>query len=462
MDVAFGTDGWRATRQEITPNRLHAIAEAISKYLHEVGKDEKPVAVGYDARRHAESDAQELARVLAAEGHEVLFADRDCPTPSLAHGIVERGLAGGIMVTASHNPPEYGGVKFIPEDGAPALPAVTDTIESYIDKPEYTLDDPATIRKVDFLTPHIRAVQDRINADLNGLTVAYDGLYGSGRGVTDQVLENAGAEVLQFRCDRDPEFGGEAPNPTADRLEQIIDAVNSGEADIGIANDGDADRIAVVTSNGYVDANKLFGIYYTYLLQSESGPAVRTVSTTFLIDRIAQAHAEDVVETPVGFKWVAKAMDENDALIGGEESGGFTIRDHVRNKDGVLAGLLACAAAVEQPIEEWIDELLEQHGEIHQDRISIDCPDHLKAETMGKISDNRPESIAGESVTNVNTADGVKMLLADGAWILVRPSGTEPKLRIYAEADTEIRVEELLETGQEFVVAQKTAVQEDS
>ncbi len=451
--IEFGTDGWRARLEEFTDQRVRAVGQAVATYLDDMEID-GDVAVGYDARATSRGFAEELSRVLCANGRTVLLPERDCPTPLLAWAIVDRELAGGLMVTASHNPPEYNGVKFIPTDGAPALPDVTEAIEARLAPPDPLPDNArGHVHQVDFAASHAEHVLDLVggaDCDLSGLTVVYDAMHGSGRGVTDTLLERAGATVERVRCDHDPTFGGTPPEPSPEHLGEVLDAVE--DADLGIANDGDADRVAIVTpERGFVDENLLFAAFYDHLLEPDPGPAVRTVSTTFLIDRIAEAHGQTAVEVPVGFKWVAKAMAEHDALIGGEESGGFSIRDHVREKDGVLAGLLAAVMAAERPLDERVDDLLDTHGQIHQSKVSIDCPDPEKDRVLEDLAANLPDAVAGERIERVNDADGYKVLLADGSWLLVRPSGTEPKLRIYAEAESEARVRDLLDSGRDLV-----------
>ncbi|MFC6725423.1 phosphoglucomutase/phosphomannomutase family protein, partial [Halobium palmae] len=261
-----------------------------------------------------------------------------------------------------------------------------------------------------------------------------------------------GADVIRLRCDRDPTFGGNPPEPDAHNLQELIRKVRAEDADLGIANDGDADRIGVVTpERGMLDENLFYAAVYDYLLESDEGPAVRTVSTTFLIDRIAEAHGQEVVETAVGFKWVARAMQESDALMGGEESGGFSIRGHIREKDGVLMALLAGAAASEESLDERVDRLVEEHGEIHAGKVSLDCPDAEKERVLADLEGQIPDAVVGQSVRRTVTVDGFKLLLEDGSWLLVRPSGTEPKMRVYAESSSEGRLEKLLEEGRELV-----------
>ncbi|SEH17610.1 Phosphomannomutase [Natronorubrum sediminis] len=454
--IRFGTDGWRATLEEFTTPRVRMVGQAVGAYLRDEGL-EGSVVIGYDARETSRGFAEELARVLCANGFDVIMPERDRPTPLVAHAIVERELAGGLAITASHNPPEYNGVKFIPEDGAPALPEVTDAIADRLAEPDpLPADEHGTVREVDLTTPHADATVDRLQQlvgpiDLDGRTVAYDAMHGSGRGTTDALLERAGASLECLRCERDPDFGGGAPEPAPENLETLADLVtdDSTEPTLGIANDGDADRIALVTpERGYLDENLFFAALYDYLLESASGAVIRTVSTTFLIDRVARAHDEAVHEVPVGFKWVAQAMADHDALVGGEESGGFTVRGHVREKDGVMMALFAAAMDAEEPLDERVDRLLSEHGTVVQNKRSVACPDHEKSRVLSDLEAEIPDSVADTDVEDVNTADGFKLQLTDGSWLLIRPSGTEPVLRVYAEATDESRVDELLTAGE--------------
>jgi phosphomannomutase len=448
--ISFGTDGWRARLDTFTDERVRMVGQAVADYLADAGHD-APVAVGYDARATSEGFAESLADVLAANGFDAILPERDCPTPLVAWAVVDRDLSGALMVTASHNPPEYNGVKFIPENGAPALPEVTDAIEDRLAEPRAT-GPRGTVDRTDFAAAHADQIRNLVAPDCEGLTVVYDAMHGSGRGVTDAVLESAGATVIRRRCERDTSFGGTPPEPSAEHLAGLVDAVAAHDADLGVANDGDADRLALVTPDrGYLDENLFFAAMYDALLEGDSGPAVRTVPTTFLIDRIADAHGEDVVETPVGFKWVAEAMVDHDALIGGEESGGFSIRGHVPEKDGVLMAALAADAAADESLDARVDRLLDTYGDIVADKVSVDCPDDRKAAVIDALGDAIPDRVAGETVENVVTLDGFKLLLTDGSWLLVRPSGTEPKMRVYAEAGSRDRVDDLLDAGRDLV-----------
>jgi len=471
--ITFGTDGWRATLSTFTDERVRMVGQAVATYLREsdavggsggeaAGPDSVPaVAVGYDARAHSRGFAEELARVLTANGFDVLLPERDVPTPVMAWTVRDRGLAGGLMVTASHNPPEYNGVKFVPGDGTPALPAVTDEIEAHLARPDHLPEaEWGTVRESDLVDPYLERVRSFVastlpgGADLDGLAVVYDAMHGSGRGVTDELFERAGADVERLRCDRDPEFGGTAPEPVPERTAEPVERVRSGDAALGIVNDGDADRVAIVTpERGFLDPNLFFATLADALLSesADAGGVVRTVSTSSIVDRVAAANGAAVHETAVGFKWVAAAMADHDALIGGEESGGFGVRGHLRNKDGVCVGLLAVAAAAGESLDERVDRIVETHGAIRQGRGSVDCPDERKEAVLAALEAALPDAVAGVAVADVNTVDGFKLALEDGTWLLVRPSGTEPKLRVYAEAGDEERLEELLRAGRDLV-----------
>ena len=455
MDIEFGTDGWRTVVEEFTTPRVRAIGQAAADYVHEEAGEGRPaVAVGYDPREGSRPAAEELARVLCVNGVDAHVPDRDTPTPVIAWTVTDRGLDGALQVTASHNPPTYNGIKFIPADGAPALPPVTDRLADNLRAPEPRPESEwGVVEEGDFLDDYLDAALVFADADLEGVTVAHDAMFGSGRGVTDELLERAGADVLRLRGGHDPEFGGTPPEPTGERLGELVARVETGDADLGVANDGDADRLGVVTPRrGFVDPNWVFAGLYDYLLsEGAGGDAVRTVSTTFLVDRVAESHGAAVHETPVGFKWVAEAMADHDAPLGGEESGGFGVTDHLRNKDGVLVALLVAAAHAAEPLDDRLDRIRDTHGDIVQDRVSVDCPDERKAPVVDALDGEIPDDVAGTAVEEVGTADGFKLLLADGSWLLVRPSGTEPKLRVYAEAGDDARVAELLEAGADIV-----------
>jgi len=450
--ISFGTDGWRATLDVFTKPRVRIVGQALATTFRDRGKD-GTVVIGYDARETSRGFAEELSRVFCANGFDVILPERDTPTPIVAWTAKERGLDGALQITASHNPPEYNGVKFIPDEGAPAMPDLTEEVEGNLADPESLPEaDHGTVTEQDLIADYEDHAIEYVDTDLDGLDVAYDAMYGSGRGVTNQLLSRAGADVTAMRDYLDPDFGGGSPEPTAEKVGDLIEAVTEGEADIGFVNDGDADRLGIVTpERGFLDPNLFLAAMYDYLLESREGDVVRTVSTSSIVDRVAEAHGQDVHETAVGFKWVAEALREHDALFGGEESGGFGLTDHLRNKDGVLLALVAAAAESEKPLDARVDDLIDEYGEIHQSRISVDCPDDRKGPVLSDLETELPESVAGVGVDGINTVDGFKVRLEDGTWLLMRPSGTEPKLRVYAEAGSAERVEELLDAGRDLV-----------
>ncbi len=450
--IEFGTDGWRATLSEFTTTRVRMVGQGVAAHLDDEER-RGPVAVGYDARSHSRGFAEELARVLAANGRDVTMAKRDCPTPVLAWTVTEGDYVGGVMVTASHNPPEYNGVKFLQHDGTPALPAVTEAIEERLDEPDPDPDgEYGSVTEKDLVTPFSDHAVDFVDVDIDGLQVAYDAMHGSGRGVTDALLRRGGATVDRLRCTREADFGGTPPEPVPEHAGELEERVTAGDAALGFINDGDADRLGVVTpGRGFLDPNVYLAVLYEYLLESDGGDVVRTVSTSSLVDRVAAAHGQAVHETAVGFKWVAEAMGDHDARCGGEESGGYGVAAHLRNKDGVLLALLTAAAEAERPLDDRVDDLLAAHGGVVQERVSVDCPDDRKGPVLENLETALPGTLAGVDVADVTTVDGFKITLADDTWVLVRPSGTEPKLRVYAEATTDDRVADLLAAGRDLV-----------
>ncbi len=450
--ISFGTDGWRATLETFTDRRVRIVGQAVATYLADMGHT-APVVVGYDARETSEGFATSLAEVLATNGYDVILPERDRPTPLVAYAVVDRELSGAVMITASHNPAEYNGIKFIPDDGAPALPAVTDAIAERLAEPmTETGGETGSIKRVNLKRPHFDHARELVPADLSNVEVVYDAMHGSGRRVTSELLSEAGADITSIREETNPTFGGSAPEPNTTHLQELVQTVRQSDADIGVANDGDADRVAFVTPDrGVLDENLFFAAAYDYLLTQASGPAIRTVSTTFLIDQIAADHETEVIETAVGFKWIADAMANHDALIGGEESGGFSIRGHIREKDGVLMALLGSAMTATEPMDARIDRIEATYGTIAAGKRSLDCPDSEKSRVIDELAEVLPDTVAGRDIRDIVTRDGFKLLLEDGTWLLVRPSGTEPKLRVYAEATTDTAVEALLDAGTTLV-----------
>jgi alpha-D-glucose phosphate-specific phosphoglucomutase len=453
MSIKFGTDGWRAIMaEEFTFPNVRRVAFAIAKYVKDTQKASKGVVIGYDTRFLSDKFAETCARVLLGADIKVLLLERDAPTPVTAFTVVNRNAAGAIMITASHNPPYYNGIKFIPEYGGPASPQITAQIESNlltIMPNEKILEKSIEkgiaekmLEKVEPSEDYFKKITELVDFDTirkSKMSVAFDPIYGTGRNYVDALLVRNNIEVRVIHNMRDPLFGGGMPEPSIEYLSQLTSIVKDNKLALGLATDGDADRFGVIDSLGvYMTPNQLISIIFLHLIKRRKfqGAVVRSIATTHLIDRIAEKFDIPVYETPVGFKYICEKMLAENVIIGGEESGGLSILGHIPEKDGILANLLACeVAAIEnKPLSIVYKNLLDEYGEVYTDRINI----HLKSEEqknsiMHKLKIDPPSFIMNVKVNSINDIDGYKFLLKDGSWVLVRASGTEPVLRIYIE-----------------------------
>ena len=453
MSIKFGTDGWRAIMaEEFTFPNVRLVAFAIAKYVKDSQKASKGVVIGYDTRFLSDKFAETCARVLLGADIKVLLLERDAPTPVTAFTVVNRNAAGAIMITASHNPPYYNGIKFIPEYGGPASPQITAQIESNlltIMPNEKILEKSIEkgiaekmLEKVEPSEDYFKKITELVDFETirkSKMSVAYDPIYGTGRNYVDALLVRNSIDVRVIHNMRDPLFGGGMPEPSVEFLSQLTSIVKDNKLALGLATDGDADRFGVIDSLGvYMTPNQLISIIFLHLIKRRKfqGAVVRSIATTHLIDRIAEKFDIPVHETPVGFKYICEKMLAENIIIGGEESGGLSILGHIPEKDGILANLLACeVAAIEnKPLSIVYKNLLDEYGEVYTDRINI----HLKSEEqknsiMHKLKIDPPSFIMNVKVNSINDIDGYKFLLKDGSWVLVRASGTEPVLRIYIE-----------------------------
>ena len=453
--ISFGTDGWRAVMaREFTFDNVALVAQSIADHVNHAGKGGKGIVVGYDARFLSGQFAALVADVLGANGIPVLVVDRDTPTPVVAYTIKARGLAGAVMLSASHNPPEYHGIKFIPDYLHPALPADTDPIVARIAQLQA---DPGAVRtggprpesidpKPDYLA-HIRGLIDLDAIRKAGLTVCVDPLYAAGRGYLSDILEEAGCAVHTLHNERNPLFGGSLPEPNERNLEALSDLVRDTRAHIGLSMDGDADRFGMVDEKGaYITSNQVIALTLWHWVRTRGkGPVVRTVATSGLIDALAADLGVDVVETPVGFKWVGAAMKAHDAAVGGEESGGLSVRGHIPEKDGIVAdlALTEMVATTGRTPGDILREIEQATGKFIATRVDLRLADAAKLDLMRRLREDTPTALAGQKVVSVNPADGVKMVREDRSWLLVRPSGTEPLVRCYMEARSPEGIEEL-------------------
>ena len=475
MAIQFGTDGWRAViSDDFTFANVRHVAQAIAEVLREnAGEVETPLAVvGFDTRFLSDRYAMAVSEVLAANGLRVALAKADAPTPVISYAIPRMGAVGGVMITASHNPPRYNGIKLKAAYGGSANPADTRRVEAKIVANLAAGRTPASlelaqaseqglVNRFDPFPPyreHLMKLLDLSTIRPAHLRVVVDAMYGSGRGYLRDMLVEAGAEVLEIRGEMNPGFNGIHPEPIAKHLKPLIDTVVAGGYDLGLALDGDADRIGAVGPSGqFIDPHCIMALALRYLVdrRGQTGSVVKTVSTTQMLNRLAKRYGLIVHETPVGFNYISDLMLADDVLIGGEESGGISIKGHIPEGDGVLMGLLVAemVAFYDRPPEELLCETKAEIGEFEYARNDFHVRPFDKSGLVAKLVSLAPETLAGIAVVSVNTRDGVKYLLADDGWLLIRPSGTEPVLRVYAEAHDTETVQVLLAAGRSLADA---------
>ncbi|MFC1496343.1 phosphoglucomutase/phosphomannomutase family protein [Candidatus Margulisiibacteriota bacterium] len=455
-EIMFGTDGWRAIiSDEFTFANVRKVAQAIAAYLREKSKDktEKPqlknqklIIIGYDARFLADKFAVEIAKVMKGNGISSLITERDTPTPIVAWSIKDKNALGAVMLTASHNPAEYCGIKFIPDYAGPATEEITKQIEENLRREmrDERRETKATIEHFEPGERYFTYIEKFIDVQAIQKAqpkVVYDPMYGSGRGYLDKLLEKFGARVEEIHNYRDVLFGGQNPEPANNLLTALKAKVLELKYDLGVASDGDADRFGIVDERGnFLDANKVIPLVFNYLIEKGiKGAVVRSIATTSLVDEIAKEHKIKVHETKVGFKHIAQIMMNEPVIIGGEESGGLSILGHIPEKDGLIADLLVVemVSKKKKPLSRLWRELANKYGPYEYKRQKLGTTDEKKKKLMQKLNDNPPRQIGNLAVSAVKTIDGVKIILEDNSWLLVRPSGTEPIMRIYYEAKNE-------------------------
>jgi alpha-D-glucose phosphate-specific phosphoglucomutase len=471
MTVRFGTDGWRAVISEtFTFANLRLVAQAIADFILEQEVEQPTAVVGFDTRFLSDRYAAEVACIMAANGIETWLARADTPTPAISYAIVHKQATAGVMITASHNPPRYNGVKLKASYGGSASPTQNQRVEALLERnlaqargPNLmNLDEAIRVGKVHKFDPawayyeHLGRLVDLDVLSNGELKIVADAMYGSGRGCIGEMLTRSRSQVHNIRHNMNPGFGGIHPEPIAKYLGLLISTIQAGHWDVGLATDGDADRLGAVDAKGqFVDPHRIFALVLRYLIEKRGwqGKVVRTVSTTRMIDRIAARYGLPLVETPVGFNHIADLMIADGVLMGGEESGGMSIHGHIPEGDGVLMGLLLLEVMAEArvPLDEIVADLLTQYGPAQYARTDIMLTRPVAKEQMVRmLVDKAPAAIAGVAVEDVQTTDGVKYYLDDGSWLLIRPSGTEPVLRVYAEAGENGRVKALLQFGEEM------------
>jgi phosphoglucomutase len=461
MKIRFGTSGWRAViAEDFTFRNVRMITESICRYLKEAEPGGGRLVVGHDSRFMGERFSAVAAEIASKKGFEVLLCTGETPTPAISHAIRHRKALGGINFTASHNPPEYQGIKFSTADGAPALPEITGAIEQIIATGEGVGDSSGgSIENYDPKPEYLKDLERKIRFDLIGGVggkTAYDPLWGTGRGYLDTLLRDHGFEVETLHDWRDVTFGGLSPEPGERQLALLREKVVSGGLDLGLATDGDGDRFGVVDRNGeIISANQLIALLADYLAESRGWTEgiARSVATTHMVDRVAEARGLKLYETPVGFKFIGELINRDEIILGGEESAGLSIKGHYPEKDGLLACLLAVEAVAVRgaSLSSQYEDLVSRVGNLESGRIGVKLTSEIASE-LPEILSKDPSKIGGRKIENVNRLDGVKFFFEDGSWMLLRPSGTEPLVRIYAESEDKEDLEVLLEQGRSYLL----------
>ena len=484
MTIHFGTDGWRAVISDtFTFHNLRLVTQAIADAVATEGwtngsklepaPDRRKVVVGFDTRFLSDRYAQDVARVLAANDYTVYLAQADAPTPAISFAVRHMNAIAGVMITASHNAPRYNGVKLKSAFGGSALPEQCRLVEVYLNDNEckgrgpnqMDFDQAKDLGKIVKFNPipsyndHLRKLIDFDLIAENPQHVVIDSMYGAGRGVIRSILQGTGCEVQEIRAEMNPGFGGIHPEPIMRYLQALQRAGGSGMGSFGLVTDGDADRIGAMDERGnFVDPHKIMALTLRHLVEKRhlTGAVVRTVSTTRMIDRLAKKYGLPCYETPVGFNHIADYMQNEDVLIGGEESGGISFRGHIPEGDGILMGLMLIeiVASANAPLVDLVDDLLAEVGPAFYDRRDLRLVRPVAKDAMTKrLQEQAPASIGGETIAQVDCLDGVKYIMADDSWLLIRPSGTEPVLRVYAEGRTPQMVKSLLGYGEEVAAS---------
>jgi alpha-D-glucose phosphate-specific phosphoglucomutase len=448
--IKFGTSGWRGIiARDFTFDNVRLATQGIAEYLSKVQSPKsKVVILGYDTRFLAHEFSLAAAEVLAANGLEPLLCDRDTPTPAIAHTIRHRKAIGGINMTASHNPPEYQGLKFSTSNGAPATPEVTGQIEANIVKLQAqnwsfkgAVIGTYECKTFDPQPAYFQQLHKLIDFGVlkkAKLKVAVDLEYGTGRGYLDTLLEKVGAKITLFHNESDPLFGGHHPEPNAENMADVSKFVRSGKAQIGLGLDGDADRFGIVDKDGtWLTPNQILALALYHLRKNRgwTGAVVRSVVTSHQVDAVAELFGVKVYETPVGFKYIGALMESEPIIVGGEESGGLSIKGHVPEKDGILACLLMAelVATEKKSLGQILKNLAKQIGEFYTDRINVSFAPEKKDALLAKLGGGL-KNIGAFKVEKLITTDGYEFLLPNREWVAFRASGTEPLIRCYIEA----------------------------
>ncbi|MGZ4858850.1 MAG: phosphoglucomutase/phosphomannomutase family protein [Candidatus Angelobacter sp.] len=460
--IKFGTSGWRAIiAEEFTVANVRRAVSGIAQYVASRKPKGARVIVGRDPRYMGERFVSIAAEVLSSFGVQPLVIAEPAPTPAISYEVIRSKADGAINFTASHNPPEYSGIKFSTPDGAPALPEATSAIESLIAANGGSLSAaPAkvTAGTIDPKPAYLARLKEVVDLPIirtSGLKVVFDPLWGAARGYSDELLREAGIPFSTVHDVRDVLFGGHAPEPEDHLLNEMRLQMKQTGARIGIATDGDADRFGIVDEDGtFIQPNYIIAVLFDYLVESRGwkNGVAKSVSTTNMINALAEYHGVPLYETPVGFKYIGELIKQDKIAIGGEESAGLSIRHHVPEKDGVLAGLLCCEAVAsrKKSIGQQIKDLFGKVGSFYARRENFSLTPEVKTKFTSKMKSD-PAELSGHKVMQAVRADGLKLILDDGSWVCYRVSGTEPVVRIYSEASSEKGLDGLATAARDWI-----------
>ncbi|GFE59472.1 phosphoglucomutase/phosphomannomutase family protein [Geobacter sp. AOG2] len=469
MQIKFGTDGWRGViARDFTFDNLSRVAQATMDYLNRDGSGAQGLVIGYDRRFLSREFARRVAEVAAGNGIRVRLTDGYAPTPAVSWAVRELGAGAGVMITASHNPPEYNGFKVKESFGGSARPSTTKVLEEIVafnqanDRRVVATPFEEALEKgmVEFFDPcagYFRQIGRYVDLELiakAGIPVVVDPMYGAGSGFLPRLL----AGVHEIHNSENPSFGGQAPEPIGEHLTELSALLRGGDYRVGLALDGDADRIGAVDENGdFFSSHCIFTVILRHLIEHKGlrGGVVKTVSTTRMVDLLARKYDLPLFETPIGFKHICELMLTEDILMGGEESGGLGVKGHIPERDGILLGLLLLeAVAVSgKGLRRLLDETMDEIGHFSYRRIDRRIEVAAKEQLIARLNARPPVEIDGRRVASTNFSDGFKFIFENGDWLLIRPSGTEPVLRLYSEAGTPEQVDRLLRAAEVLAAA---------
>ncbi|MDM8520829.1 phosphoglucomutase/phosphomannomutase family protein [Anaerolineales bacterium HSG6] len=467
MTIKFGTDGWRAIiADSYTYANVRRCAVGLGRYLQAQNQADKGVVVGYDTRFGSPAFAEVTASALTALGIPVYLCDRPAPTPTVSYSILDQDAAGCVIITASHNPPNYNGFKFRPDYAGSARPEIVTAVENHIPDHADEHQKPLAQARADGLLTDFNPLPNYL-AKLDSLTniervksagfnIIVDAMHGAGGGLWPTLLDGGKTSLIEIRGEPNPNFPGmHNPEPLARNLTELSSALKQGGYDIGIAPDGDADRVGILDEHGeFVNPLQLYALLLMYNLEVRGlrGPIVRTITCTAMANKLAAKYDLPVHEVPIGFKYVGPKMVDVGAIFGGEESGGYAYGDHIPERDGFASGLflLDLMAVTGRSMRGLVDYLFEQIGAHFYDRIDLTYEASQRSEILERVKQAKPDKLAGLKVTGLLTIDGFRFDLEDGGWLIVRFSGTEPLLRVYCETMHGDKVEALLNAGREL------------